>query len=191
MTIPETVSQDLVEPFVLAAHGSLAKVQELYAQHPGVLNVPWAKFDETALAASSHMGNRAIAQFLLAKGAPLTICAAAMLGMQDELAAFLARDASLANAKGAHGIPLLFHAAMSGQTEITEMLLARGGGEGIDVALHGAINFGHTEMVAWLLTHGVTNPNVPNYEQKTPLQVATERGYTEIADLLRKHGATL
>src|SRR5579859_960768 len=191
MSTPETVSQDLVEPFVLNAHGNLAKVQELYAQHPEVLNVPWAKFDETALAASSHMGAREIAQFLLAKGAPLTICAAAMLGRQDDMAAFLARDPNLANAKGAHGIPLFFHAAMSGQTKITELLLARGGGDGIDVALHGAINFGHTEMVAWLLTHGVKHPNVPNYEQKTPLQVATEQGCTEIADLLRQHGATM
>src|SRR5215472_7477999 len=146
----ETVSQELVEPFVLAAHGNFAKVQELYEQHPAVLNVPWAKFDETALQASSHMGNREIAQYLLSKGAPLNICAAAMLGMQAEVAAFLARDRSLANARGAHGIPLLFHAAMSGQTEITELLLAHGGGEGIDAALHGAVNFGHKEMVEWL-----------------------------------------
>ncbi len=186
----EEVPQEWVEPFVLAAHGDLAKVKELYAQHPEVLNVAWTKFDETALAAASHMGNREIAEFLLAQGAPLTICAAAMLGRKDAVAAFLAQDPSLANAKGAHGIPLLFHAAMSGQTEITDLLLAHSGGEGINSALHGAINFGHEEMVAWLLTHGVSNPNVPNFEQKTPLQVATERGYTKIADLLRQHGAT-
>ena len=69
----ETVSQELVEPFVLAAHGNFAKVQELYEQHPEVLNVPWAKFDETALQASSHMGRREIAQYLLSKGAPLNM----------------------------------------------------------------------------------------------------------------------
>jgi ankyrin repeat protein len=187
----ETVSQELVEPFVLAAHGNFAKVQELYEQHPEVLNVPWAKFDETALQASSHMGRREIAQYLLSKGAPLTICAAAMLGMQDEVAAFLARDRSLANARGAHGIPVLFHAAMSGQTEVAALLLAHGGGEGIDTALHGAVNFGHIEMVKWLLEHGVTNVNAPNYEQKTPLRVATELGYTDIAELLRARGGTL
>jgi ankyrin repeat protein len=186
-----TVSQELVEPFVLAAHGNLAKVQELYALHPEVLNVPWAKFDETALAASSHMGNRAIAQFLLSKGAPLTVCAAAMLGMKEELATFLERDPGLANARGAHGIPVLFHAAMSGQIEVAELLLSRGGGEGINTALHGAVNFGHTPMVEWLLAHGVTNPNAPNYEQKTPLRVATELGHSEIADLLLAHGAKM
>ena len=187
----EMVSQELVEPFVLAAHGNFAKVQELYEQHPEVLNVPWAKFDETALQASSHMGRREIAQYLLSKGAPLNICAAAMLGMQDEVAAFLKQDSSLANARGAHGIPVLFHAAMSGQTEVAELLLAHGGGEGINTALHGAVNFGHIEMVRWLLEHGVTNVNAPNYEQKTPLSVATELGYTDIAELLRARGGTL
>ena len=187
----EPVSQELVEPFVLAAHGNVAKVQELYEQHPEVLNVPWTKFDETALQASSHMGRREIAQYLLSKGAPLSICAAAMLGMRDEVAAFLAQDASLANARGAHGISVLFHAAMSGQTAVAELLLARGGGEGIDTALHGAVNFGHTAMVGWLLAHGVTNVNAPNYEQKTPLRVATELGHTDIADLLRARGGTL
>jgi ankyrin repeat protein len=187
----EAVSQELVEPFVLAAHGNFAKVQELYEQHPEVLNVPWAKFDETALQASSHMGRREIAQYLLSKDAPLNICAAAMLGMQAEVAAFLKQDSSLANARGAHGIPVLFHAAMSGQTEVAALLLEHGGGEGINTALHGAVNFGHIEMVRWLLEHGVTNVNAPNYEQKTPLSVATELGYTEIANLLREHGGTL
>ena len=187
----EMVSQELVEPFVLAAHGNFAKVQELYEQHPEVLNVPWAKFDETALQASSHMGRREIAQYLLSKGAPLNICAAAMLGMQVEVAAFLAQDRSLANARGAHGIPVLFHAAMSGQTEVAALLLEHGGGEGINTALHGAVNFGHIEMVRWLLEHGVTNVNAPNYEQKTPLSVATELGHTDIADLLRARGGTL
>ena len=187
----EPVSQEVVEPFVIAAHGNFAKVQELYEQHPEALNVPWAKFDETALQASSHMGRREIAQYLLSKGAPLTICAAAMLGMQAEVAAFLKQDASLANARGAHGIPVLFHAAMSGQTGVAELLLASGGGEGIDTALHGAVNFGHIEMVRWLLARGVTNVNAPNYEQKTPLRVATELGHTEIAELLRARGGTL
>jgi len=185
------VSQELVEPFVLAAHGNLAKVQELYGQHPEVLNVPWAKFDETALAASSHTGRREIAQFLLSRGAPMTVCAAAMLGMPEELTDFLKKDRGLANARGAHGIPILFHAAMSGQIEIAELLLKYGGGEGIDGALHGAIMYGHAPLVKWLLEHGVTNPNAPNYEQKTPLRVATDLGHSEIADLLRAHGARL
>jgi uncharacterized protein len=102
--------QELVELFVIAAHFNLPRVKELYEQHPELLNEKWAKFDESALAAASHTGQRAIAEFLLERGAPLVICTAAMLGRKDDVNAFLREDASLANARGAHGISFLFHA---------------------------------------------------------------------------------
>lgn len=184
----EHPSQELVEPFVIAAHYSLPKVREMYEQHPELLNEKWAKFDESALAASSHTGQRAIAEFLLEQGAPMVVCTAAMLGRADEVAAFLREDASLANARGAHGIPILFHAAMSGNIDVTGLLLANGGGEGINDALHGAMAYNHVAMAQWLLVHGVTNVNALNYEEKTPLKVAIERGYSELADVLRAHG---
>src|SRR5207248_2012233 len=104
------------------------------------------------------------------------------------VAASLEADPSLANAKGAHGIPIMYHAAMSSNTDVTEMLLAHGGGEGINGALHGAVNFGHTEMVAWLLAHGVDDVNALNFDQKTPLSVAEEKGFVEIARMLRGEG---
>jgi ankyrin repeat protein len=151
------------------------------------LNIPWAKFDETALAAASHMGNRAIAEHLLAAGAPMQVCTAAMLGDLDRVAAYLDEDASLANATGAHGIPILFHAAMSGNVALADLLVARGGGAGQDGALHGAINYGHTAMVRWLLDRGA-DPNTPDFAGKTPLRAALDRGYAEIADLLRAGG---
>src|SRR3954447_256541 len=183
------VSQELVEPFAIAAHGDLERVQELYAANPEVLNVPWARFDETGLAAASHMGNCPIAEFLLSVGAPLTVCAAAMLGRVDDVERFVDADPSLANARGAHGIPIMYHAAMSGDTGLADLLLARGGGEGMNAALHGAITHGRTNMVRWLLDHGVTDLNAPDFEGKTPLQSATDRGETEIADMLRERGA--
>jgi ankyrin repeat protein len=136
------------------------------------------------------MGRRDIAEFLLDAGAPLTVTAAAMLGRTDDVVAFLDADPALANARGAHGISILFHAAMSGNTAVPALLLARGGGDRIDEALHGAILYGHTGMVAWLLDHGVTNLDAPDYDGKTPLRVAVERGHTAIADLLRQRGAT-
>jgi len=180
--------QELVEQFVISAHFNLARVKELYGQHPELLNVKWEKFDESALAAASHTGQRAIAKYLLAKGAPMVVCTAAMLGDAGAVTSFLQDDPSLANARGAHDIPIMFHAAMSGQTDVTELLLEHGGGEGIDSALHGAIMYGHTEMVKWLLAHGATDVNVPNYEGKTPLKVAVERDNQEIAEVLREHG---
>ncbi|HUS16018.1 MAG TPA: ankyrin repeat domain-containing protein, partial [Chloroflexia bacterium] len=182
--------QELVEPFVIAAHGNLDQARTLLAAHPEMLNVPWAKFDETALAAASHMGRREIAEFLLDAGAPLTLCAAAMLGRRDDVAAYIDADPALANGRGAHGIPVLYHAALSGDTAIADLLLAKGGGEGIDSALHAATLRGHLPMVEWLLAHGVTDVNTPNFAQKTPLQMAMDLGNEPIADLLRRHGGT-
>lgn len=187
MGVTQDLSQEQVEPFVMAAHGDAAKVKELLAANPALLNAVWEKFDETALQAATHMGRREIAEHLLAAGAPLDICTAAMLGKTEEVKGFLESDAGLANATGAHAIPVLFHAALSGKTEIGELLLARGGGNGIDTALHGAVAPGHIEMVRWLLAHGA-NPNTMNHERKTTLKVALERGHAEIAKMLRSHG---
>lgn len=188
MNTQEEISQELVVPFVLAAHGDPEKVRELLGENPALLNAAWAQFDETALQAASHMGNREIALYLLSEGAPSSICTAAMLGMADDVARYLEENPSLSGAKGAHDIPVMYHAALSGNTQVTDLLYDAGTREGIDGALHAAIRFGHLDMVRWLLAHGVADVNVPDYNQKTPLSAAIEGGYEEIAELLRQHG---
>jgi hypothetical protein len=45
-------------------------------------------------------------------------------------------------------------------------------------------------MVQWLLARGVTDINTPNFEKKTALKVAIERGHNEVAELLRANGGT-
>jgi ankyrin repeat protein len=188
-----TLSQESVKEFVLAAHFDLDKVKTLLAEHPDLLR---AEYDwgpgglEEGIGAAAHVGNRTIAEFFLSKGVPLNICVAAMLGRIADVRAFLAADPGLANARGAHGIPVMFHAAMSGSVEVTEVLRAHGCDEGYSSALHGAINFGHRDMVAWLLDHGATQLDVKDYQDKTPLRRAEESGLTEIAELLRQRGAT-
>jgi len=186
------MSADLIRPFVIAAHGDLKAVQSMLAEHPDLLTVEyeWGPGDyEDGLGAAAHVGNRAIAEFFLSQGVLLTICAAAMLGRLDDVKAFLDSDSTLANATGAHGIPVMFHAAMSGNLELVKLLKACGNNEGYDDALHGAISFGHTDMVAWLLENGATDVNVPDFRGKTPLQSAEELGQDAVVALLKKHGA--
>ncbi len=190
MQTTQELSQELVEQFVIAAHGNEELVRELHAQQPYLVNAAWEKFNETALQAASHMGNRSIARYLISQGAHADICTHAMLGDAEQVARCLEADPSQALAKGAHGIPVMYHAALSGKPQIAEMLVAHGGGEGIDDALHAAVRFGHLDMVRWLLENGVQNANALNFENKTPLNVALANGYTEIADLLREHGGT-
>jgi ankyrin repeat protein len=187
------LSPDLIKDFVIAAHSDLARVQAMLAENPALLNIEhqWGENDfEDGLGAAAHMGNRTIAEYLLAQGAPLTICTAAMLGRLDDVKAFLDADASRANARGAHQITVMFHTAMSGSIEIAELLKAHGCTEGYSYSLHGAIEFGHKPMVEWLLNNGVQLINALNFEGKTPLKKALELGHADMAELIRAHGGT-
>lgn len=180
----QELTQDQIREFVLAAHGNFAKVKALLAAEPRLLKARYLDFDETALEAASHVGNRPIVEHLLAQGESLTICTAAMLGLIDEVNQFLEADPALANAKGAHGIPLIFHAALSGETAVTEAILAHGGGDGLEQSIHAAVKLNHAAMTEWLLAHGAST-DVKDFQGKTPLEVATEQLYDEIIQLLR------
>ncbi len=182
------MDQATVAQFVGAAHGDLGTVKRMLAENPALLHVIWDQFNETAIQAATQTGARDVAEYLLAQGAPMGICTAAMLGRADKVEEFLKQDRSLATAKGSHGLPVLFHAAMSGNTRVADLLLQYGGGEGKEIALHGAVNFGHADMVNWLLANGLSDVNMPNYEGKTPLTVALERGYYDIADMIQSEG---
>jgi uncharacterized protein len=188
-----TLSPELIREFVMASHFNLPKVQEMLAENPALLTAEhdWGGESgfEDGLGAASHVGNRAIAEFFLAQGVPLTICTAAMLGKSEDVKAFLAQDPAQANARGAHGITVMFHAAMSGDLGIVRMLKDHGCKEGFSHSIHAAINFGHKDVVAWLLTNGAQDVNVLDYQSKTPLKHALDDNQPEIAELLKTHGA--
>lgn len=190
MTPPDEPTQDQVERFVIAAHGNLEQVRDLHAQHPELLNLKWQKFDENALEAAGHMGRRDIAGYLLDSGAPLTIYAAAMLGLDDRVSRYLQEDPALARIPGVHGFTVLYHAALSGKTEIAELVWQRGGDLGVSAALHGAVASNHLEMARWLLEHGA-DVNGLDFQGKTPLRVAEEAGHDDLAVRLTQYGGTM
>jgi len=192
MTIDAQLSPEIIREFVIAAHFNLEKVRTLFAERPALLTVQhqWGENDfEDGLGAASHVGNRPIAEFFLEQGVPMSIFAAAMLGRTADVEAFLQADPTQINALGAHKIPILFHAALSGDTTLTQLLLDAGCNQGFDDALHAAIMYGHGDMVNWLLEHGANDVQVLNYEGKSPLKKAIELKHTAIADTLRSRGA--
>ena len=71
---------------------------------------------ETGLGGASHVGSKKMARFLLEKGARIDAFCAAMLGEKDVIAAMVAADSAVVNARGPHGYCLLYHAAISGDT---------------------------------------------------------------------------
>ncbi len=182
------MDQEVVTQFVGNAHGNLDVVKQLLQEHPELLNAVWEQVNETAIQAATQTGQRDIAEFLISHGAPIDICTAAMLGDEKRVAEFLQQDASLAHAKGSHDYPVLYHACLSGNTRIADMLKQYGGGDGKEFALHAAVLSGNADMVNWLLANGIQDVNYPNYENKTPLTVALERGYFDVADMLGSEG---
>ena len=114
---PAPIAADLVRAFVIAGHGDLEKVTALLAETPGLINATWdwggGDF-ETALGGAAHVGQRAIAQYLLAHGARFDLYAAAMLGQLDVVKTILSNNPAARFTPGAHGIPLLAHALRGG-----------------------------------------------------------------------------
>jgi ankyrin repeat protein len=177
-----------IRDFVIAGHGDFDKVKSLLAAQPELLNRAhsWSDTDsETAIQAASHVGNADIAEFLLARGAPLAIYTAAMLGRRDEVARMLAADSELAKLRGAHGIPLLPHAAMSGDLALVSAVHAAGATEGASSALIFAVARRHAALVAWLLANAAPDRTWKNFQGKTALDIARERRFEEIEALLR------
>ena len=109
---------DLVREMVAVAHGNFARVKELIDLHPTLSRAAWDwGFGdwEDALGAASHVGNRQIAEFLLAHGARPTIFSATMLGQLDVVKAFVAASPGVQRTHGPHNITLLAHARFGGE----------------------------------------------------------------------------
>jgi len=107
----------LVREMVGVSHGQIARVKELVAMHPALVkaNYDWGVGDwESCIDAASHVGNREIAEFLLANGARPTIFSAAMLGHLDAVKAYIAASPGIQKIKGPHSITLLRHAMAGG-----------------------------------------------------------------------------
>jgi uncharacterized protein len=185
-----SIPQEVIDEFVGNAHGNLAKVKELLERYPAIVNAN-ASWNETAIGAAAQTGQVEIADLLLAHGAPRDICTAAMLGQTKPVTNFIRHDPAQANATGAHGIPVLYHAVIRGHGEIAELLLTHGADVNADTggnpAIHGAVLFGQKKMAAWLLAHGA-DVNALNYEKKTPLRVTLDKGDDEMAAFLRQRG---
>jgi ankyrin repeat protein len=181
----EELTQSIVEECVGSAHGDLGRVRDLVERYPAVVNAraPW---NETPIEAATQLGRTDIIEFLLSRGAPLDLFTACVLGRRDQVEAELDRDPERARAHGVHDLPILYFAAIGGQREVAELLLARGAdvNDSVQAAapIHGAVMGGSAEMVTWLLEHGA-DPALPDYQGRSASELAEAMGRTDLAAL--------
>lgn len=109
---------EMVREVVTVAHGNVKRVKELVDARPALARaaVDWGFGDwEDALGAASHVGNREIAEYLIAKGARPSLFSAAMLGQLETVKAILAAHPGAQRIPGPHSIGLLAHAKAGGK----------------------------------------------------------------------------
>jgi hypothetical protein len=107
----------VVREVVGASHANLARVKELVTERPALARVSWdwGYGDwESPIDAASHVGNRAIADFLLGHGARPTIFTAAMMGQLAIVKGWVETVPGVQRRRGPHGLTLLHHARAGG-----------------------------------------------------------------------------
>jgi hypothetical protein len=107
----------MVREAVIASHGNVKRIRELVDAHPALARAAydWGFGDwEDCLGAASHVGNREIAEYLIANGARPTVFSATMLGQLDAVKAFIVAQPGVQRIPGPHSIPLLAHARAGG-----------------------------------------------------------------------------
>jgi ankyrin repeat protein len=186
--MPETaLPQEEANQFIIDCHMDLDKVQARLAENPALASAFNPDLNESALGAAGHMGRPDIARLLLEHGAELELAAAAMLGDGDYVQAALDRDPALAVSGGAHNIPVAFHAAMSGDTQIMQMLWDAGAEGPVRGALFFAVWKDQLPMARWLLERGASVEG-KDPQGRSMLEVAEANGNEEMVALLKEVG---
>lgn len=117
-TNPDPIDNETIKEFVLAGHGDLAKVKEMVSE---ISNLIYCRYDwgggdfEEAIEGAGHVGNKAIANYLIEKGARVNLFVLTMLGKTDLVKPALEAYPNLVFAKGPHGFSLLHHAQKGGE----------------------------------------------------------------------------
>ena len=107
----------VVKEIVGVSHRDLARVKELVSARPALARASWDwGFGdwESPIDAASHVGNRPIAEFLIANGARPTIFTAVMMGQLAIVKALFEATPGLQRMRGPHGLTMIAHARAGG-----------------------------------------------------------------------------
>ena len=173
--------------------GYLEKVRAYLEKDPNQINATDSN-GRTVLDRATRSGKKELVEFLLEKGAPEDIFAAAIVGHTDQVAAFLKQDPRLISARDGNGRTALHWAALYGQKKVVELLLARKADvNSLDqdgfTPLHWAATFNQSDAVKLLLANKANmNLKVPKYGW-TALRLAVIHGHVAAAEAILNAGA--
>ncbi len=180
--------------FDAVALGRLKRVRELLAKDPGLIHAKSPRMGNvTLLQVALLRRQKAAADLLISRGAPLDIFAASACSRIDEMQRFLNADPKLISAGGRFGWTPLHWAVRGGQPKAAEYLIAHGANVNAGrmsgaTPLHVAAEIGDAEMARLLLTHGADRNAKPlnRMSALTPLQVAMMWHHPEVVKILSK-----
>ena len=129
--VAEPLPAEKVKEFVGAGHNNLDKVKALVAEMPTLIYASWDLGSgdfETALEGAGHVGNKEIANYLIAAGARTNLFVLTMLGKTTLVKSFLDAFPQYLTARGPHGFTLLHHAQRGGDDakELADYLQSKG-----------------------------------------------------------------
>jgi uncharacterized protein len=186
---------DLQEVIDAVRAGDTDRVADLAARDPALA----ATLDADGMTPVRHalyLNQRAALDALLAADPPLDVLDLAATGRAQQLQAALADDPAKANARAQDGFTALHLACFFGGTEAVAALLEAGADPNppqdnpMGVApLHSAAAARDREAVRLLLEAGA-DANARQHGGYTALDAADQHEDAEMAELLRRHGAT-
>lgn len=182
--------------FVGLGHGRMEELARRLEREPRLVHAT-ATTTEMAVEAAGHTGRIPIVEYLLARGAPLSMPAAVVRGRTDEVGALLDRGAERVHERGPHDFALLWYPVIGGgNTDMAELLLSRGADVEAQhylgtTALHWAARADQIDMAALLIDAGANVNRIGrkfSAEGHTPLDLALQRKSERTAALLRARG---
>jgi hypothetical protein len=167
-------------------HWNLNRVRELIESNPGLVeamnSLDARQMDETPQGAAAHTHSRKILEYLTDKGVRVDLFMAAAMGRAQQVAEMLKADSSLASARGAHGIPLIAHAADAPTAQA--MIDA-----GVACDIFMAAQLGLAAHVARLVGENRTLVDSKSPNGLTPLQIAVMYQAKSVVKALLEAGA--
>lgn len=182
------------DEFVQAAReGDVNRLERLAAADPSLVETA-AAGGQSALMAALYARQEAAAEWLADRRRSLDVFAAAALGREEALAAYLG-DPAQVNAYAHDGWTPLHLAAFFGRRGAAERLLAAGAALDAvsrnplrNTPLHAAVAGGHVDLALLLIEAGA-DVNATDAGRHTPFHLAAEAGYVPVARALFERGA--